>query len=306
MSEAIQAAAERKMDESLRDAIKPFQEAAEEALERVARRWDGAAEPLPEAMRYAVLGGGKRLRPVMTMAACEAAGGQRDAALLAGAALELIHCYSLVHDDLPAMDDDDERRGRPSVHIAFGHANGILVGDALLTDAFGVLASDPALSAEARVTCVATLAAHAGHGGMVGGQVRDMAMVDASEPALRQMHAEKTGALFVAASALGATCANASDAVANDLIAFGRAFGEAFQVSDDLVDLLGHDPDDAHEAEVNLACVLGADAAYARVAALCDEARDHLGALPGPTETLVLLVDWVFRRADDAVRRTRK
>ncbi len=292
------------MDAALRGAILPFQQLVEATLAEVATAWDNSAAPLPEAMRYAVLGGGKRLRPVMTMAACLAAGADAKNAALLGCALELVHCYSLVHDDLPAMDDDDERRGRPSVHIAFGHANAILVGDALLTDAFRVIADAADLPADVRIAAIRSLSQRAGLHGMVGGQVRDIAMTDPTAERLATMHAEKTGALFVCAVEMGAAAAGADATIRDRLVAFGEAFGQAFQVGDDLVDFLAHDADDEHEANVNLAVVMGADAAHQHVHAGCDRAAEALSGLPGDTTVLRLLTDWVMRRADDAVART--
>lgn len=297
--------ADAAMEAALREAIDAHRLHAERVLDRVSERWDGPA-PLPEAMRYAVLGGGKRLRPVMTLAACAAAGGDPDMAEAPAAALELIHAYSLVHDDLPAMDDDQERRGKPTVHVAFGEANAILVGDALLTDAFAVVAEDDRLSADQRVRCVATLAEAAGARGMVGGQVRDMAMGDADETELLAMHAQKTGALFVAACRLGAICAGAGSELIEGLAAYGAAFGEAFQIGDDMVDLLDLDADDEHEASVNLAVLLGPEGAAARVADATRRAEEALAAVPGPSGTLATLTRWADQRAADALARAPK
>jgi len=194
---------------------------------------------LREAMRYAVLRGGKRVRPLVVLAACEAAGGTPEMALGACCALEMVHAYSLVHDDLPAMDDDAERRGLPTVHLKFGEANAILVGDALLTEAFRVLARGasgvaPAAMAEA----VVRLATHAGIDGMVGGQALDLAagqdLADLTE--LERVHALKTGALYAAAGALGGLCAGASAEQVARLEEFGMSFGVGFQHADDVLD----------------------------------------------------------------------
>lgn len=294
------AEADETMDAALRAAIAPLQVRAERTLVLLGETWQGAA-PLPEAMNYAVLGGGKRLRPVITMAASLAAGGTLEDAERLGGALELVHAYSLVHDDLPAMDDDTERRGKPTVHVAYGEANAILVGDALLTHAFEAIADAP-LNAETRIAAVRTLAQAAGAAGMVGGQVRDIAMSSPDESSLLRMHAEKTGALFVAACKLGATAAQASNEVREALIAFGHAFGTAFQIGDDLVDAL-EPTEDAHEANVNLAVVLGTEVAHQRVLQHCVTAREALERLPGSTSVLNVLVDWVAHRAGDAVAR---
>ena len=200
----------------------------------------GEADPgrLIEAMRYAVLQGGKRMRPVLVAAACEAAGGKRDAARAGACALELIHAYSLVHDDLPAMDDDAERRGKPTVHVAFGEANAILVGDALLTHAFAILAGAEELDAAARIASVAVLAECAGVRGMVGGQARDLALGQAIDDlaVLERVHAEKTGGLYAAAGALGAIAAGAGPSEVAALRRYGLEFGIAFQHADDVLD----------------------------------------------------------------------
>ncbi len=207
-------------------------------LDRVLPRGSAAGDDpgrLCEAMRYAVLGGGKRLRPAITLAACAAAGGTRAAALPAAAAVELLHAYTLIHDDLPAMDDDDERRGRPTVHIEFGEASAILAGDALLTAAFATLAALGAATADA----VRVLGARAGAGELLAGQARDLALADNALPALpllERIHAEKTGALFAAAAELGAIAAGAGDDVRARLAAFGMELGIAFQHADDLAD----------------------------------------------------------------------
>ena len=201
-----------------------------------------AADParrLVEAMRYAALAPGKRLRPALVIAACEAAGGARADALPAAAAIELLHCYTLVHDDLPAMDDDDERRGRPTVHRAFDEATAILAGDGLVTAAFGALADLGAGAAAA----VAVLAARSGHGELLAGQALDLAAAGGGAGGaprtlaeVERIHAGKTGALFAASAELGAIAAGASLEVRGRLAAYGLALGIAFQHADDLDD----------------------------------------------------------------------
>jgi geranylgeranyl pyrophosphate synthase len=194
---------------------------------------------LCEAMRYAVLQGGKRMRPMMVMAACEAAGGSVKAALPACCAIEVVHAYSLVHDDLPAMDDDVERRGRPTVHVAFGHANAILVGDALLTIAFEILARGAVSNPRARmIEAVQKLARHAGVEGMVGGQALDLEFGQdiADLEVLERVHAWKTGGLYAASAAMGGLCAGARDEVVDELERYGLSFGIAFQHADDMLD----------------------------------------------------------------------
>lgn len=238
---------------------------------------------LREAMRYAALGPGKRLRPALAIAACEACGGELSAALPAAAAIEMLHAYTLVHDDLPAMDDDDERRGRPTAHIAFGEAIAILAGDGLLTAAFGALADLGAGCGAA----VSVLAARAGARELLGGQAIDLALTAAgataaSFDAIEDLHARKTGALFAAACELGAIAAGASPAVRARLGRYGMAFGIAFQHADDRDD--GDLPEHAATASARIAELGGEAAAIAR----------ELGAGAQP---LVELATWVESKA---------
>ncbi len=198
---------------------------------------------LREAMRHLLFPGGKRLRPVFSLAAAEAIGRPPECALPVAVAVELIHTYSLVHDDLPCMDDDDERRGRPTVHRAHGEAMAVLAGDALLTEAFAALADEGAAPAEARdrLRALELVARAAGAGGLVGGQVDDLAF-EASGAAgtdqewLASIHARKTGALFEAAIVGGAVRAGADDVQQDALGRFAREIGLAFQIADDLLD----------------------------------------------------------------------
>lgn len=240
---------------------------------------------LREAMRYAVLQGGKRMRPLLTIACCEALGGEIAHALPAGCALELIHAYSLVHDDLPAMDNDLERRGKPTVHVEFGHGNAILVGDALLTAAFSVLAGGSSgVSRALMADAVVVLAKHAGIDGMVGGQALDLEEGQdiPSLDRLEQVHALKTGGLFAAAGALGALAAQAEPAVVAKLERFGLAFGVAFQHADDILD------DDQPALR---------EAAAVRIRELTDECREIAGAYGAAAQPLIALADWIDERA---------
>ena len=209
--------------------------------------------PVAEAMRYSLTAGGKRLRPVLCLASADAVGGDRASALPAACAIELIHTYSLIHDDLPAMDNDTMRRGRPTLHIVAGEGMAILAGDGLLTEAFHLMAReprsvDPLVSAR-KLRAIARVAAAAGPIGMVGGQAIDLACVTpdpsglTSPPldaaALQTMHAKKTGALIRAAAATGAIMGGGSDA---QVTAIDRAAGElglAFQIVDDILDVEG-------------------------------------------------------------------
>lgn len=205
---------------------------------------DGGATPrLLEAMRYSTLGGGKRVRPVLVYAVGEALGASLDVLDTPAAAVELIHVYSLVHDDLPAMDDDDLRRGRPTCHRAFDEATAILTGDALQARAFEVLANAPQnISAAARIEMLRVLADAIGTRGMAGGQAIDLESVKQTlgPAALERMHRQKTGALIQASVLLGAACAGLDNAAQHAaLAAFGAEIGLAFQIQDDILDVEG-------------------------------------------------------------------
>ncbi|HEX4209467.1 MAG TPA: farnesyl diphosphate synthase [Candidatus Binataceae bacterium] len=203
---------------------------------------EGPAGRLFEAMRYSLLAGGKRLRPILALAACEAVGGPLEAALGFGCAVEMIHTYSLIHDDLPCMDDDDLRRGRPTNHKVFGEAIATLAGDGLLTDAFKVLARasiSAGVPGSALIETIAELAEAAGSAGMVGGQVMDLLGEgrDLMLSELEVLHGRKTGALFVASVCGGARLGCANEAQLAALREYARSLGLAFQVADDLLDV---------------------------------------------------------------------
>ncbi|AVA23535.1 MULTISPECIES: polyprenyl synthetase family protein [unclassified Rhizobium] len=195
---------------------------------------------LLEAMRHGVLNGGKRLRPFLVMETAALLGGNGDAALRIGAALECVHCYSLVHDDLPAMDDDDLRRGQPTVHVAFDYATAILAGDSLLTYAFDIIAApETSLPADRKIELVLALSRAAGIGGMAGGQALDLAAEKETpdERGITTLQAMKTGALIRFACEAGAIIAGAPAEDRQRLRIFGEKIGLAFQLADDLLDL---------------------------------------------------------------------
>jgi geranylgeranyl diphosphate synthase, type II len=202
-----------------------------------------AAARLTEAMSYSLLAGGKRLRPILALASCEAVGGKLAAAMDLACAIEMIHTYSLIHDDLPCMDDDDFRRGRPTNHKVYGVAIATLAGDALLTDAFKVLARATGAGVAAAVVLetIEELAGAAGSAGMVGGQVIDLLGEGKSKTLeeLEELHGRKTGALFLASVRGGARMGGASASQIESLDAYARALGLAFQVVDDLLDVQG-------------------------------------------------------------------
>ena len=201
---------------------------------------EDAPERLSDAMRYAVLDGGKRLRPLLVLAACEAVDGNAEAALRAACAVELIHAYSLVHDDMPCMDNDVLRRGKPTVHVKFGEAGALLAGDALQALAFELLAPEgDAVPASIQANLCRLLARAAGHEGMAGGQAIDLASVGLAldEDALRRMHRMKTGALLQGSVVMGAVCGAPTPVVLDALRGYGAALGLAFQVVDDILDV---------------------------------------------------------------------
>ena len=201
---------------------------------------EDAPERLSDAMRYAVLDGGKRLRPLLVLAACEAVRGNPEAALRAACAVELIHAYSLVHDDMPCMDNDVLRRGKPTVHVKFGEAGALLAGDALQALAFELLAPEgDAVPAIVQARLCRLLARAAGHEGMAGGQAIDLASVGLAldESALRRMHRMKTGALLQGSVMMGVACGEAPATAQDALRNYGAALGLAFQVVDDMLDV---------------------------------------------------------------------
>ncbi|MEO8021477.1 polyprenyl synthetase family protein [Polaromonas sp.] len=216
------------------------------AVEQALTRWVAPLEPVPapaglgDAMRYAVLDGGKRLRPLLVMAACEAVDGHPRAALRVACAVELIHAYSLVHDDMPCMDNDVLRRGKPTVHVKFGQAQALLAGDALQALAFELLTpEDGSVDAATQAGLCRMLAQAAGYQGMAGGQAIDLASIGKtlSSEQLHDMHRLKTGALLQASVMMGAACGKPSAAAKNALRDYGAAVGLAFQVVDDILDV---------------------------------------------------------------------
>lgn len=245
---------------------------------------------LVAAMRHAVLDGGKRLRPFLTVETARIFGVTGAAPLRAGAAVELLHCYSLVHDDLPAMDDDDLRRGRPTVHRAFDEATAILAGDALLTLAFDVLADAASMpDAAIRAELVLNLARAAGLGGMVGGQMLDLEAETRAEPfaeaEVRRLQAMKTGALLAFSVDAGAILGRAGARERRQLAAYGRALGAAFQIADDILDreastdALGkRAAKDAEKGKATLVDILGLAQARAERDRLAQEAVEALAS----------------------------
>ena len=269
-------------------------------VESALSRWVGVDSPvqLGEAMRYAVLDGGKRLRPLLVLAANEAVGGDVQAALRAACATELIHAYSLVHDDLPCMDNDILRRGKPTVHVKFGEAGALLAGDALQALAFELLTpGDGSVACAVQARLCRLLACAAGSQGMAGGQAIDLASVGRAldEAQLRQMHRLKTGALLQGSVEMGAACAEgvAADALAA-LRDYGAALGLAFQVVDDILDVVADSATlgktagkDAENDKPTYVSLLGLEGARDRAQSLLAEALAAL-ARSGLADTAAL------------------
>jgi farnesyl diphosphate synthase len=288
------------------------------AVEAALSQWVPANAPagLGDAMRYAVLDGGKRLRPLLVMAACESTGGdaeavpreRNEAALRAACAVELIHAYSLVHDDMPCMDNDILRRGKPTVHVKFGQAQALLAGDALQALAFELLTPQgTSMPAATQARLCALLARAAGEAGMAGGQAIDLASVglQLSEDQLREMHRLKTGALLQASVVMGAACGSTTPAQLQSLSDYGAAIGLAFQVVDDILDVVadsatlgktaGKDADNDKPTYVSL---MGLERARSYAHALYQQATDALQASGLPdTRALHALADMVVQRS---------
>jgi len=333
-----------RIDAALADALQRYRAGA------ASDPWDfpksqGSACPdrLYDAMRYSLLAGGKRLRPTLVLLACEACGGSTDDALPAACAIEMVHTYSLIHDDLPAMDDDRLRRGRPTCHIQFDEATAILAGDALLTLAFELLARE-IHPGELAAACCAELASAAGLGGMVGGQMADLQSEHAGsdvrsdrlqpvdvrsdrlqpvesgrtagtgpaeaghyEPAslqqLEAIHRRKTGRLLSAALSLGARIAGASSEFRTALETYGKCIGLAFQITDDLLDVVGDHVKmgkdvrkDSHHGKLTYPALLGADESRRKARELIEDARHALGVFGERGATLEALAEFVLER----------
>ncbi|CAG2148116.1 Farnesyl diphosphate synthase [Cupriavidus yeoncheonensis] len=277
----------------------------ETALDQALPNPDTVPHTLHEAMRYAVLGGGKRVRPLLVHAAGDVTGASAEACDAAACAVEMIHAYSLVHDDMPCMDDDDLRRGRPTVHKAYDEATALLVGDALQTQAFIVLARAQAVPPEARLKLVAELAVASGSVGMAGGQAIDLQNVGKamSREALEAMHRMKTGALLRASVRMGALCGEIDAQGLAALDRYAAAVGLAFQVVDDILDVtadtatLGKTAgkDAAHDKPTYVS-LMGLEAARALAAELRQSAHDALAGFGARATRLADLADLIVLR----------
>jgi geranylgeranyl diphosphate synthase, type II len=303
-----------------------FQQAAgelrpqiEDALDRYTRFDAGCPPRLAESIRYSLLAPGKRLRPLLVLMAAEACGGKISNAMPAACAVEMIHCYSLIHDDLPAMDDDDLRRGRATNHKVYGEAMAILAGDSLLTRAFEIVARDvqPPQTAAA---CCATLGEASGASALVGGQADDIlgearhtqangtarrneASTEKLVSALESIHDRKTGAIFLVSLRLGALTAAATPTQIQWLEEYGRRLGLAFQIADDLLDVQGNEEaagkrvgKDADRGKLTFPGLLGIDESVRRARSLVSEACELVAPLGAAAEPLASLARYVVER----------
>jgi len=279
----------------------------DDALERFLPPDDAPPPTVHRAMRYSVMAGGKRLRPILVIAGAEAVGAAPETALPTACALEMIHTYSLIHDDLPAMDDDDYRRGRPTSHKVFGEAMAILAGDALLTLAFRLIAENAALVRDPRVVCevVAEVAAAAGTEGMVGGQVVDIESEGKTVTAgtLDYIHTHKTAALIRASLRAGARLGGAAPDALAAVTTAGDRLGLAFQIVDDILDVEGSLAElgktagsDERKQKATYPAVHGLDASRRRARALIHEAKTALAPLGRAAAPIEALADFIFER----------
>jgi len=292
---------------NLHDYLKEKTASVELALDSILGEDLGRASILKEAMRYSVFAGGKRLRPVLVIAAAEAVGGREEDVITAACAIELIHTYSLIHDDLPAMDDDDFRRGRPTNHKVYGEAIAILAGDALLTKAFEVLAgcSVPGDDGRVMLRVIREIAAAAGARGMVGGQAVDILSegkpVDAAT--LLAIHKNKTGALLRAAVRTGAILAGAGEEELAALTSFAEEFGLVFQITDDILNVVGDSAimgkpvgTDVQRAKATYPALYGLAGARQRARAGRERALAALSPFDAKADPLRLLVNYLLER----------
>lgn len=291
---------------SIEDRLRATADRITSAMDQLLPPVQGHEQRLLEAMRYAALGGGKRLRPFLMLEAGRLFDADENALVRAGVAVELIHTYSLVHDDLPCMDDDDLRRGQPTVHRQFDEATAVLVGDALQTLAFEILA-DPATHSDPQMRCllIAGLAKASGPLGMVAGQMIDMQgeTVAGDVSAVARMNRLKTGALMSWSVEAGALIGCAQDDARHALARYATDLGVVFQMADDLLDVAGEEAmvgkavaKDAIAGKVNLVSLLGVEAARLRVRLLAAQAQNHLAMFGPRAKVLSETVDFVLER----------
>ena len=294
------------MTAALKEAMSASAASLETVLDALLPMRDALEGRVFEAMRYATLGGGKRLRPFLVMEGAKLFGVNENCALRVGCAIEMVHCYSLVHDDLPAMDDDDLRRGRPTAHVKYDEATAILAGDGLLTRAFEVLAHPSTHGdAQVRADLVLALAAAAGAEGMVGGQMIDLAAEHQALDinAITRLQRLKTGALIAFSAEAGAILGKAPSAARQALAGYAHDLGLAFQIADDLLDTEGSADSvgkktgkDAARGKATFVSILGIERARAQADMLADQACRHLDMFAERGELLRQLARFVVER----------
>lgn len=277
----------------------------DEVLDRLIQRQQALPPLIYDAMRYSLFAGGKRLRPILLMAAADAAGANGSDYLPVACGLEMIHTYSLIHDDLPAMDNDDYRRGKPTNHKVFGEGMAILAGDALLTQAFETILSQSGVDPTVLITVTREIAVAAGPAGMVGGQAADL-LAEGKKldgQTLRYMHQAKTGALFRAALRSGGMLAGASDRQLDALTAYAEQFGLAFQITDDILDVTGTQAQtgkpagsDARNEKATYVSLYSLDTARELAANAVNAARGALAAFGSEADVLRQIVDSLLTR----------
>ncbi|BCA79375.1 polyprenyl synthetase family protein [Desulfuromonas sp. AOP6] len=289
--------------------LKTHQERVDTALSHYLPGEETLPASLHKAMRYSIFAGGKRVRPILMIAACEAVGSDIEAVLPAACAMEMIHTYSLIHDDLPAMDDDDFRRGRPTNHKVFGEATAILAGDALLTEAFNLLSASGISennSAETRLQVLNIMARCAGSMGMVGGQVVDMDAEgrEIDLPTLQYIHTHKTGALILACLQCGALIGGCSQEQFDALSRYGEAAGLAFQIADDILDITGDQEilgkdigSDQARGKATYPALMGLEEAQRRAQELKDLAIESLDLFDHRAEPLRAIARYIVDRS---------
>ena len=290
----------------LKLALEMQAEAVDRVLDELLEAPEGPEARLVESMRYSALGGGKRVRPFLVMMSSRLFGVSESSALRVAAALEMVHCYSLIHDDLPAMDDDDLRRGRPTNHIQYDEATAILAGDALLTRAFEILADeDTHQDPKVRCQLVSELAKASGMAGMVGGQMIDL-MAETREldiPEITRLQRLKTGALIVFACRAGAILGKTGEVKNHALRNYGHDLGLAFQIADDLLDVEATEEEtgkkvgkDADRGKATFVSLLGVDRAREQAHMLSEQACGHLDVFDDNTELLRAMAHYVVNR----------
>ena len=291
-----------------------WRETIDQRLEQAVQSRDDCPERLRDAMAYSLLAGGKRLRPLLVLMACDACGEETEAAIPAAVAIEMVHTYSLIHDDLPAMDDDDLRRGHPTCHVQFDEATAILAGDGLLTLAFETLATQ-LQPAEVAAACCADLAGAAGWEGMVGGQMADIeegsvkeegrnpSTLNLQPSTLESIHRRKTGRLLASAVTMGGRIAGASPQTLRSLRTYGESIGLAFQIADDLLDVRGDTETmgkevhkDADAGKLTYPSLLGEEESRRRAERLIDTACRALAPLGEQSRRLEAVAHYIIER----------